>query len=90
VAVALGRLDAHELGVVLAEGLIGLELQVQRFARALSLERALERFQKLAITAVQIGKVGRRLKLHALGIVHLDAQGDDRVLRYDRSRLTTS
>jgi hypothetical protein len=39
---------------------------------------------------VQVGEVGRRLELHALGVVQLDAQGNDRVAGYDRSRLTKS
>jgi hypothetical protein len=39
---------------------------------------------------VQIGVVGSRLHLDTLRVVQLDAQGDDRVLPYERSRLTRS
>jgi hypothetical protein len=42
------------------------------------------------VTAVEVGDVGRRLQLHTLRVVHLDAQRDHGVLRYDRRRLTTS
>src|SRR6185436_4684220 len=90
VAVAFGGLDAQELGVVLAEGLLGLELQPDRLAGRLAFERALERLQELAVAAVQIGEIGAGLQLDAVRVVQLDAHLHDRVLPYERRRLTTS
>ena len=89
-AVPLRRLHAHQLRVVLAEGLLGLELQLDRFARRLAFQRALERFEQLAVPAVQIGEVRSGLELDILGVVQLYAQGDDGIPRYERSRLTRS
>jgi hypothetical protein len=90
VAVALGRLQAHEIRVVLAERVVGLELEPHRLARRLAFERALERGEQLAIAAVQVAQIRRGLQLDALRVVQLDAQPDDRVLAYERRRLTTS
>src|SRR6185503_11352661 len=89
-AVALGGLDAQQIGVVLAEGILGIELDPHRLARGLALERTLERREQLAVPAVQVGEIRRVLDLHALGVMQLDAQGDDGVAAYERRRLTRS
>src|SRR6185503_17028562 len=89
-AIALGGLHAQQIGVVLAEGILGFELDLHRLARRLALEHALERGEQLAVPAMQVGQVGCVLDLHALGVVQLDAQGDDRVAAYERRRLTRS
>ena len=47
-------------------------------------------FEQLAVAAVEIGQVGRRLQLHALRVLELHAQGNHGVPGYERSRLTTS
>jgi hypothetical protein len=89
-AVALGGLDAHQLRVVLAERLLGLELQLDRVAGGLALERLLERREQPAVAAVQVGEVGRGLELGALRILQRDAQRNDGIPRYERRRLTRS
>jgi hypothetical protein len=89
-AVALGGLDAQEIGVVLAERVFGLELQLDRLAGCLALQGALEGGEELAVAAVQVGEVRGNLQLYALCIVQLDAQGNHGVLGYERSRLTRS
>src|SRR5512145_448632 len=89
-AVALSRFYAHQVRIVFAESLVGLELHAQRFARALALERVLERFEELAVADMEVCDVGSRLQLHTLCVVHLDAQRDHGVPCYDRRRLTTS
>src|SRR5258705_3892024 len=89
-AVALRRLEPHETGVVLAEGVVGLELHVNGFARRLSLQRALEALEQAAVAAVQVSGPGRRGELDALRVVHRHAQRDEPVPGYVRSRLTRS
>src|SRR5688500_7407588 len=89
-AVALGGLDAQEIRVVFAERVFGLELQLDRLIRPFAFQRTLEGGKQLTVAAVQVGEVRGNLQLYALRVVHLDAQGDDRVLPYERRRLTTS
>ena len=89
-AIAPERLDAQELRVVLAEGLLGLELQLHRLARALAFERLLERREHLAIAAVQVADLRRGRDLHAVRIGEPHAHGDHRIARYDRRRLMRS
>src|SRR6266850_2142759 len=89
-----GLLDAHELRVVLAERLLGLELHLHGLAGLCSLERALERLEQAAVAAVQIGVlVFGGVQQRALRVVHLDLQPDDRIpadLHQDRSLFTRS
>src|SRR5204862_7316891 len=89
-AVAAERLGSQELRVVFAEGLLRLELQVHRLARALAFERLLERGEHLAAGAVQIGERGGRGKLNALRIGERHAHADPRGARYERRRLMRS
>jgi hypothetical protein len=95
-AVALGGLEAHELRVVLAERLLGLELDAQRVSRKPALERLLQRFEQPAVAAVQIGeRLGRRLEQRALRVIDLDAKRYDGVpgnrdRAHARRRFTTS
>jgi len=90
IAIPLGGLKAHEVGVVVAEGLVGLELKLHRRAGSLAFERALQRAEELAVAAVQVSKIGRGLQLYALRVVQLDPQAYNGVLPYERRRLTTS
>jgi hypothetical protein len=90
VAVAFGGLEADKVRVVVPERVLGLELDLQRLAGALALQRALERREELAIAAVQVTQFGRCLKLDTLRVVQMDPQAYDGVLAYERRRLTTS
>ena len=89
-AVALFGLDAQQRRVVLAEGLLGLELQVHRLARAAAFERALERRGDVPVAAVQVGDLRGPGENGILRVAHLDAQGDHGVAAYERRRLTRS
>jgi hypothetical protein len=56
----------------------------------LAFQGALERREKLAVAAVQVSEIRGGLELDALCVMELNAQGYNGVLRYERSRLTTS
>ncbi len=60
---AVGGLDLDEFGVVVAEGVGGLEADRDRVAGLLVVERFLELGQHARVTAVQVGdRLGRRIR----------------------------
>jgi hypothetical protein len=73
-AVAARGLDAQQLGVVLAERILGLELHLHRVARLAALQRVLELREQLAVAAVQVGDFLRRRERRVLRVVELDLQ----------------
>src|SRR5687767_12730581 len=85
-AVARRGLHPHQLRVVFAERLVGLELQADRFAGGFAFQRTLERGQQLAVAAVQVLEIGGGLELGAVRVVQLYTQGDDGVLRYQQDQ----
>ena len=74
---ALARLHAQELRVVLAEGVLGLEREVDLVAGLLALERLLDLGEDLAESAVKVRELGA-LPLESLpvAVANLVLEGD--------------
>ena len=82
VAIARTGFHPHQLRVVVAKRLVGLELDVHGIACPFALKRALQGLEHSPISAMQVGHGRfRGMDEFALRIVEGEIQGDDGILR---------